>query len=162
MSVIQTGLVERSGQGLNDIFKKTIQDGKGMPSIQDVQDSWVELSIPAQVQDIHFMRYLEEVVNQKQIGLSLEELIALEQLRSKSLPPPAEFRDKFLEYGLIEKIGARGRGMKYVLSHRYYAETRQRGEYTRLVGLSREEKKALLINLKRAVRVTMEGANARK
>ena len=137
--------MERSGQGLNDIFEDTIRRGKGKPSIKEVDGMYVTLFIPAQVKDPAFIAYLKQIVNEKQIHFSFEEILALEEIREAGLVSKTEFRDKFLELGIIEKVG-RGRGMKYCLSHDYYAEADMRGTHTKLVGLSREQKKELILN----------------
>ncbi len=138
------GLVERAGQGLDDIFRKTISAGKGLPVISADGDHWVQLTIPAKVQDIGFLKFIEQAVSEKQIFLSVEELIALDGIRQGE-KLDVGLRERFLRYGLIERIGRKGRGVKYVLSHAYYAATNQRGEYTRRHGLARDEQKQLII-----------------
>lgn len=140
----RVGLVERSGQGLNDIFEATVRSGKGLPAIEDIDGYKVNLFIPAQVQDIAFVAYLEKVLNQKQVLLSLKEILTLEEIRSEETVSRPEYKEKLLKLGLIEQVG-RTRGAKYVLSHNYYAEGSKRGHYTRLVGFTREEKKALIL-----------------
>ena len=138
------GLVERAGQGLDDIFRKTISAGKGLPVIKADGDYWVQLTIPASVQDVGFFKFIERVVSEKQIFFSIEELIALDRIR-RGEKLDAGAREKFLRYGLVERVGSKGRGVKYVLSHAYYAATNQRGEYTRRHGLARDEQKQLII-----------------
>ncbi|MBC8432534.1 MAG: hypothetical protein H8D96_11510 [Desulfobacterales bacterium] len=46
--------------------------------------------------------------------------------------------------GLVERFG-RGRGVKYILSRRYYKMVDEKGAYTRKKGLDRETNKALLL-----------------
>jgi ATP-dependent DNA helicase RecG len=46
--------------------------------------------------------------------------------------------------GVVERFG-RGRGVKYVLSRRYYKMAGEKGTYTRKKGLDRETNKALLL-----------------
>ena len=58
--------------------------------------------------------------------------------------PKPEYKKKFLELGIIEKVG-RGRGSKYMLSHNYYESAKKAGIHTRITGLSREEKKSLIL-----------------
>ena len=41
------GLVERSGQGMDQIFESTIRDGKGLPDLSGSDSSQVSLKIPA-------------------------------------------------------------------------------------------------------------------
>jgi ATP-dependent DNA helicase RecG len=138
------GLVERAGQGLDDIFRKTISAGKGLPVIKADGDYWVYLSIPASVQDVGFLKFIEQIISQKQISFSIQELIALDGLR-RGQKLDAGFKEKFVQYGLVERVGSTGRSVKYVLSHAYYAATNQRGEYTRQQGLARDEQIQLII-----------------
>jgi len=49
-----------------------------------------------------------------------------------------------VEAGVLEQIGG-GRGVRYVLSKRFYAMTGRKGVYTRKVGLDKETNKALLL-----------------
>ena len=138
------GFVERAGQGLDDIFRKTISAGKGIPIIRADGHFWVNLYIPAQVRDMQFLKFIERIIAEKQLLLSVEELIALDVIRCGG-KLSAVFKDKFLQYGLVERVGTKGRGVSYVLSHAFYVATNQRGEYTRRTGLDREEQKQLIL-----------------
>ena len=51
--------------------------------------------------------------------------------------------DHLLEQGIIERIG-RGRGVRFLLSRRFYSFLGKRGRYTRQRGLDRETHKELL------------------
>ena len=141
----KAGLVERSGQGMDDIFGNTIQEGKGLPDLSRSDAFSVKLNIPAQVQDTNFILFLERVAKEKQISLSFEEIYALEQVREKQPVNNTEYKGKFLKLGIIERVG-KTRGAKYILSHKYYTHTGKVGIHTRLSGLSREQKKELILN----------------
>ncbi len=52
--------------------------------------------------------------------------------------------DNLVSLGIIERFG-RGRGVRYILSHRFYAMTGKKGIYTRKKGLDRETNKMLLL-----------------
>lgn len=139
----KAGLVERSGQGMDDIFETTIREGKGLPDISQSDDFSVRLKIPAQVKDRNFILFLEKVGQEKQILFSFEEIYALERVRdNKSIAP--KFRERFLSAGLIEQVG-RTRGSKYILSHRYYFHEGKPGLHTRLTGIPREKQKEFII-----------------
>ncbi len=141
----KVGFVERSGQGLNDIFKRSIRDGKDVPQIWEADHYWVRLKIPAQVQDVEFVKFLEQVTAEKQILFSLPELIELESIRRAGRTQGPVTNKRLLDLGLVEKIND-GRASRYILSHRYYAASARTGEYTRLAGLSREQQKQLILN----------------
>lgn len=139
------GFAERSSQGLDDIFEKSIRDGKGLPDLSKSDFNTVCLTIPAQVKDKDFILYLERVINERQIHLSFEEIYELEKIRENQKSENPEFKNKFLRYGIIEPIG-KGRGTKYILSRRYYEIIGQSGKHTRLRGLSRDQIKELILN----------------
>lgn len=138
-------MAERSSQGLDDIFEKAIRDGKGMPDLTQSDSYSVRLVIPAQVKDKDFVLFLERVANEKQINLSFEEIYELEKIREHQKIGKPEFREKFLEAGIIEKVG-RARGMKYMLSRRYFEAIGKSGRHTRLRGLSRERIKEMILS----------------
>ena len=141
----KAGLVERSGQGMDDIFESTIREGKGLPDLSKSDSFTVQLRIPAQVKDKNFILFLEKVTNEKQILLSFEEIYELERIREQQPVREPKFKNKFLQLRIVEKTG-RTRGTKYLLSHQYYAREGKTGVYTRLVGLSRNQKKELILN----------------
>ena len=141
----KAGLVERSGQGMDDIFEMTIREGKGLPDLSKSDNFSVRLTIPAQVKDRNFVLFLEKIVNEKQITLSFEEIYQLEIIRENQPVAHLDYKDKFLENGIIEAVG-KTRGRQYILSHRYYVLERALGIHTRLTGLSRDQKKELIIN----------------
>lgn len=138
------GLVERSGQGMDIIFGNTIREGKGLPDFSGTDNYSVILNIPAEVKDKEFIIFLEKIINQKQIALSFEEILELEKIRKKQKMKGINFKDKFLEFGIIEKIGKTS-GSQYVLSHNYYSFQEKPGIYTRIMGISRDEKKQLIL-----------------
>jgi len=88
--------------------------------------------------------FLEKVADEKQIHLSFEEMYELECIRGQR-PGVPSFKDKFLSLGIIEQLG-RTRGAKYILAHAYYKHAGRPGVHTRLVGLSRDQKKELILN----------------
>jgi len=140
----KAGLVERAGQGLNYVFKRTIEDGKGLPVI-DTNSGTFRICVPAAVRDSGFIGYLQRVMDEKQISLSLEQIIELEKIRMTDAAPRPRFKDEFLQLGLIERVG-RTRGAKYMLARRYYESAGRPGLHTRVRGLSREQMKTLVLN----------------
>jgi len=137
-------LVERAGQGMNDIFESTIREGKGIPNFRGSDAYSVVLRIPAQVKDKNFILFLEKAAREKQILLSFEEIYELEKIRENGVISNAEFRVKFMGLGIIEQVG-RTRGAKYILSRGYYKHIGKSGVHTRLAGLTREAKKELIL-----------------
>ncbi|MEK7286050.1 MAG: hypothetical protein AAB035_01965 [Nitrospirota bacterium] len=140
----KAGLVERSGQGMDDIFEYTIKEGKGLPDISRSDAFSVCLQIPAQVKDKKFILFLEKIINEKQVTLSFDEIYALEKIRENQPVTTIEHRDKFLDIGVVEQVGKTS-GAKYILSHAYYAHEGKVGVHTKLTGLSRGKYKELII-----------------
>ena len=150
------GLVERSGQGMDQIFESTIRDGKGLPDLSKSDSTQVSLRIPARIQDKNFILFLEKVGREKQVTFSFEEIYQLELLRRQNALSNLEFKRKFLDLGIIEKVG-RTSGIKYILSHRYYENEERPGVYTRIKGLNREHKKELILE-----HIRREGSGVKK
>lgn len=140
----KTHLVERSGQGMDDIFEITIREGKGMPDLSKTDNYTVRVKIPAKVQDAEFVKFLEKVANEKQVIFSFDEIYELEKLREKKALQKLQHKEKFLKIGVIEKVGKTS-GTKFILSHRYYSYEERPGIYTRITGFNRASKKKLIL-----------------
>lgn len=140
----KAGLVERSGQGMDDIFGNTIREGKGLPDLTESDAFSVVLKIPAQIQDKDFVLFIEKIANQGQESLTFEEIYELEKIRERGGFKEPKFKRKFLDMGIIEQVG-RTRSAKYILSHKYYAYKGKSGVHTRLAGISREKQKEYIL-----------------
>lgn len=140
----KAGFVERSGQGMDDIYANTIKEGKGMPDLSASDSSTVTLCIPAQVRDKNFIIFLEKIQSEKDMLLSFEEIFQLENVRAQQKVTNLESKKKFLSLGIIDRIGKTS-GAQYILSHKYYNYEMKPGVYTRLAGVSREKQKELIL-----------------
>ena len=152
----KAGLVERSGQGMDDIFENTIKEGKGLPDFPASDDFSFRLRIPAQVKDKNFILFIENITREKQITLSFDEIYELEKIREKQPVTDVEYKKKFLVIGIIERVGKTS-GAKYILSHNYYTYEAKPGAYTRIRGITREHKKELVLE-----HIRREGAGVKK
>jgi ATP-dependent DNA helicase RecG len=140
----RTKLVEKSGQGIDVIFEAAIRQGKGLPDFQGTDAHTVRINIPAKVKDSEFVKFLERVVNEKQISFSFDEIYELELLREQKVVANLQHKEKFLKLGIVEKIGKTS-GSKYILSHRYYSYEEKPGVYTQIKGINRGHKKQLIL-----------------
>ena len=140
----RTKLVEKSGQGMDVIFDATIRHGKGLPDFEGTDAHTVRINIPAKVKDAEFVRFLEKIVNEKQISFSFDEIYELELLREQKVVANPQHKEKFLKLGIVEKIGKTS-GTKYMLSHKYYSYEEKPGIYTRIKGIGREKNKELIL-----------------
>lgn len=141
----RTQLVERSGQGVDNIFDICIRQGKGLPNFSGTDKNTVQINIPAKVQDIRFIKFLEKIANEKQLSFSFDEIFELEKLRTQKKSYGLKHKEKFLSLGIIEKVGNTS-GTKYIISHKYYSYEEKPGIYTRIRGITREQKKALILD----------------
>ena len=140
------GLVERSGQGMNLMFELSIQEGKPVPDFTGTDQYQVVLTLNGEVQDPRFLQFLEKVGKEKLALFSTADFLLLDVIH-KQQPVPEHLKhrlQRMVSMGIIEKFG-RGRGVKYVLSRRYYAMIGEKGAYTRKKGLDRETNKSLLL-----------------
>ncbi len=140
------GLVERSGQGADRMFEKSIREGKATPDYSNSDEHRVSLLIQGEVQDVRFLRFLENVAEQALAPFGVEDLLVLDMLRrGREVPAPLKHRLVNLrECGVVERVG-KGRGARYILSRKLYGFLGEEGKYTRHKGLDRRTNKELLL-----------------
>jgi ATP-dependent DNA helicase RecG len=145
-SFARCGLVERAGQGFNRIYEETIRQGKPLPDFTHTDSHQVSLTLHGELQDPLFLQFLERVGRDRATVFSTHELLVLDLVR-REWPLPAKLRLALLalaEEGIVESIG-RGRGVRYLLSRRYYRFAGKSGVFTRKQGLDRETNRQLLL-----------------
>jgi len=140
------GLVERSGQGMNLMFELSIQESKATPDFTGTDQYQVVLTLNGEVQDPRFLQFLEKVGWETLELFSTADFLLLDHIhREHRVPDQLQPRlQSLVEEGIVERFG-RGRGVKYILSRRYYKMVDEKGAYTRKKGLDRETNKALLL-----------------
>jgi len=140
------GLVERSGQGMNLMFERSIQQGKPRPDFTGTDDYNVVVTLHGQVQDLRFLKFMEKVGQETLASFGTHDFLVLDLVHHDERVPenlrPSLL--KLVELGLIERMG-RGKGVRYILSRRFYAAILKKGVYTRKKGLDRETNKQLLL-----------------
>lgn len=137
------GLVERSGQGMDRVFGACIKESKSNPDFSGTDDYQVSVTLRCEVQDVHFLRFLEQVGQERLESFSANDFLLLDAIH-REIPISQQLKARLphlLDSGVIEKAG---RG-KYVLSRRFYGFLGKKGVYTRKKGLDRETNKALLL-----------------
>lgn len=141
------GLVERSGQGMNLMFELSIQESKPTPDFTGTDQYEVFLHLNGEVQNPRFLQFLEKVGQETIALFSTADFLLLDYInRERKVPNHLKNRlQSLVEKGVIERFG-RGRGVKYILSRRYYKMVGEEGVYTRKKGLDREANKTLLLN----------------
>ena len=144
--LLKCGLVEKSGQGVDLMFERSIKQGKSIPNFVGTDRQHVKLTLYGQVQDEQFLRFLERIGKEKQLAFGTQDLLALDLVhREQPVPEALQARlHHLVEQGIVERFG-RGKGTRHILSRRFYAMTERRGVYTRKRGLDRATNKELLL-----------------
>jgi ATP-dependent DNA helicase RecG len=139
------GLVERSGQGLQRIYRAMIEESKSLPDYSRSDEFEVNLCLSCQVQDVRFLKFIERVASETQAKFSVEDLLILDLInRNMNIPEHLKSQiPNLLDNSIVERI-SHGRGTRYILSRRFYTYLKKPGIYTRKKGLNKEENKALL------------------
>ena len=128
----KTGIVERSGQGVDKIIKNTLAEGKDKPDYSHSDPFRVELQLSAVIKDKAFAMFLDSEQRDlpEEERLSVFEVMALNEIREgKSERVSKDIIKQLLDRGLIEKRG-KTRGTYYILSKSYYELCGKEGEYS--------------------------------
>lgn len=140
------GLVERSGQGIDLIYRNLIEEAKPVPDFMGTDEYQVSVTLHGDVEDPQFLRFLERVGQERRVSFETADLIVLNYLQREETVPD-QFKPRLshlLDQGIVERLG-RGRGVRYILSKRFYSFLGRSGRYTRAKGLDRAAQKELLV-----------------
>jgi ATP-dependent DNA helicase RecG len=117
----KTGLVERSGQGVDKIFSYTISEGKTPPSYDDSDMHQVSLKLSGMIEDKMFHIFLREIQESRGADniLGAEKIIGLYKVKSGLVGEVKRNTLESLERdGLIVRAGSHSN--RYTLPQRYY------------------------------------------
>jgi ATP-dependent DNA helicase RecG len=140
------GFVERSGQGINLMFERSVRQSKPLPDFSGTSLHEVRLVLRGNVTDPGFLRFIERLGEERVASFDTRDLLVLAHLQRADIVP-SDMRSRLhrlKDIGVVESLG-RGRGVRYMLSRRFYAAIGQPGTYTRRRGLDHEANKALLL-----------------
>lgn len=140
------GLIERAGQGFDLIFRECIRQSKPLPDFTHTHTHSVWLTLHGEIQDPEFLRFLEEIGHERTATFRTDDFLVIDLVHREQLIPDY-LKSKvecLLEQGIIERMG-RGRGVRLLLSQRFYRHLGKAGVYTRKRGLDRETNKSLLL-----------------
>ena len=117
----KTGLVERSGQGVDKIFSITLSEGKAEPDYKNSDMFQVSLILRTEVIDKAFHVFVSQYQNsEKEPKLGVEQIITLCKIRNGIFQNlKAEIVSQLEKSGLIEKLS--GHTNRYTLSQEYHA-----------------------------------------
>ena len=131
----KTGIVERSGQGVDKIFYYTLSEGKAAPDYSKSDDFQVNLKLSAVIEDRAFALFIDQV--QKELPengkLSVLEIITLNKIKNSSSKKDLDLEQvtKLLDKKLIEKRG-KTNAVFYILSKDYFEFTDEKAKYYNL------------------------------
>lgn len=144
----RVGLVERTGRGVDRIYREVVRFGRPRPSYAQSDRTMVVLQIPAAEADLALLRHIIAAENEGRTlpTISLIALSVLRDLRRVDVDEMSELLhvdraeaksalEGLMEAGLVEAHG-RTRSRTYTLAKRIYAEQGDATGYDRQVGPS--------------------------
>lgn len=143
----KTGIVERSGQGIDKIFKNTLSEGKQQPDYSRSDNFHVELALSATITNRAFALFIDSEQQRlpEEQKLSVFEIIALSAiLNEKGNDVSKDIIQSLLDRGLIEKRG-KTRGTYYILSRNYYEIAGDISEYAKKTGWNTAQAASVII-----------------
>src|SRR6478672_4021841 len=131
----KTGIVERSGQGVDKIYYNTLIEGKAEPDYTKSDYFQVNLKLSAIIEDRAFALFIVAIQDElpEAEKLSVLEVITLNMIKKKVTKKDldVEIVNKLLEKKLIEKRG-KTNAIYYILSKDYYEFTDEKAKYYNL------------------------------
>lgn len=117
----KTGLVERSGQGVDKIFSITLSEGKAEPDYKDSNMFQVSLTLQTEIIDKAFHVFISQYQNsEKEPKLGVDQIITLCKVREGIFNHlKSEVVSQLEKSGLIERVS--GHTNRYTLSQEYHA-----------------------------------------
>lgn len=131
----KTGIVERSGQGVDKIYYNTLSEGKAEPDYSKSDSFQVNLKLSAVIEDRAFALFIDQV--QKELPengkLSVLEIITLNKIKNNCTKKDLDLEQvsKLLDKKLIEKRG-KTNAVFYILSKNYFDFTDEKAKYYNL------------------------------
>jgi ATP-dependent DNA helicase RecG len=153
------GLVERSGRGVDTIYRGMLKFGRPAPDYSRTDAGNVVLRLPTEPADLDFRRLVAEEERKRTSELPIDSLIALaalrelkrvtaEELAGRIQRDPASAKrtlEALTEAGLVEAHGA-ARSRSYTLSAALYSAAGGKAAYTRQAGFTALQNEQLVLN----------------
>ena len=153
------GVVERSGRGVDKIFRGMLKFGRPAPDYSYTTAQSVVLRLPTAEADLDFRRLVVEHERATNAELPIDSLIALAALRASKRVTADELAvqiqrdtasakrtlEALTEAGLVEAHGAT-RGRSYTLSASLYQAVGDKAAYTRQAGFAPIQHEQMVLN----------------
>lgn len=129
----KTGIVERSGQGVDKIYYNTLSEGKAEPDYSESNNFQVCLKLSAVIKDRAFALFIDSIQKDlsEEMKLSVLEIITLNKIKDKKTSKKeldVEVINALLKKQLIEKRG-KTNAIFYILSKDYYEFAEEKSKY---------------------------------
>ncbi|MDO4682867.1 MAG: ATP-binding protein [Lautropia sp.] len=157
------GVVERSGRGVDKIYRGMLRFGRPFPDYSRTNDSGVVVQLSTHAADETFLKLIiEQEGKHKAKPLPIDSLIALSALRDhkrlgadelarliqREIPQARTILERLLEAGLVQAHN-RGRHRMYTLSADVYRNSNDKAAYTRQAGFSKLQHEQMVLNYAR-------------
>jgi len=120
----KTGLIERSGQGVDKMFYLCLMESKPLPDYSNTDTTQVDLRLKAKIIDDAFYMFVNKIQDDRTDKLNVFDLLTLDNVRQGiSMNLPEISVERLLYEGLIKSKSSADK--KYVLSDLYYEIARQ-------------------------------------
>ncbi|MFO0680518.1 MAG: ATP-binding protein [Sandaracinus sp.] len=152
------GLAERTGRGVDLIYRGLLRYGRARPDYSRSTRASVVLRMPAAEADLGFLRLILEAEERSGGPMPIDSLIALACLREQRRVTAEDVEraiqkdraaakgtlERLVEAGLVEPHG-NTKGRTYMLASKVYALLDQRTEYTRQAGYTTLQHEQLVL-----------------
>jgi ATP-dependent DNA helicase RecG len=153
------GLVERSGRGVDLIYRGSLRFGRPQPDYRRTDTVNVVLTLSTAEADLNFLKMVVDEESQRGSQLPIDSLITLAVLREfrritseelaqhlqKDLDQAKRVLETLHEAGLVQAHGVT-KGRSYTLSAGLYQALGDKAAYTRQVGFSSLQNEQLILN----------------
>lgn len=153
------GIVERSGRGVDKIYRGMLRFGRPEPDYRRTDTTNVVLKLATTDADVAFLKRVIEEENRRRAELPIDSLIALAALRDlKRLSTeelalhiqrePAQAKrtlEALVEAGLVQAHGT-ARGRTYTLAHGVYRADGDKAAYTRQMGFTNLQHEQMVLS----------------
>lgn len=144
----KTGIVERSGQGVDKVYYQTISEGKPEPDYSYSDNFQVELRLSAVVEEKAFSLFIRHIQENRKDDekLGVQELIALNRIRNDTYKNSVDetFIKKLIKEGLVERVG-KTNSQKLILGKEYFVFADKKGEYSAIKPIDNKQAKSLIV-----------------
>lgn len=131
----KTGIVERSGQGVDKIYYNTLSEGKAEPDYSKSDNFQVNLKLSAIIEDRAFALFIDFIQKELPLNdrLSVLEIVTLNKIKNGIQKNNLDLEqvNQLLQKKLIEKRG-KTNAVFYILSKDYYEFTDEKAKYYNL------------------------------